>query len=95
MQNQLSSNVQESFLEHARKERLNVTVYLMNGTKLTGRIKDFDRFSIILQNNGIDQMLFKHAISTIGSPRGFGNFMKLDSTVGSLENEATQEKKNS
>ncbi len=85
-------NVQDSFLNHARKERLNVTVYLMNGAKLTGRIKNFDRFAIILENNGIDQMLFKHAISTIGSPRGFGNYMKLDSVVGSAERHEKLEK---
>ena len=71
-------NVQDSFLNHARRERVNVTVYLVNGAKLTGRIKNFDRFAIILENNGIDQMLFKHAISTISGNRQFGNYMSLN-----------------
>lgn len=74
-------NVQDSFLNHARRERASVTVYLVNGAKLTGRIKNFDRFAIILESNGVDQMLFKHAISTISGNRQFGNYMNLDGVV--------------
>jgi len=58
-----------------------VTVYLVNGTKLNGRIKNFDRFAIILESGGVDQMLFKHAISTIAGNRQFGNYMNLDGVV--------------
>lgn len=75
-------NVQDNFLNHARRERVVVTVYLVNGAKLTGRIKNFDRFAIILETNGIDQMLFKHAVSTISGNRQFGNYMNLESVVG-------------
>ena len=75
-------NVQDSFLNHARRERVNVTVYLVNGAKLSGRIKNFDRFAIILETNGVDQMLFKHAVSTISGNRQFGNYMNLDEVVG-------------
>ena len=74
-------NVQDSFLNHARRERVNVTVYLVNGAKLSGRIKNFDRFAIILESNGVDQMLFKHAVSTISGNRQFGNYMNLDGVV--------------
>ena len=74
-------NVQDSFLNHARRERIPVTIYLVSGTKLSGRIKNFDRFAIILENNGVDQMLFKHAISTISGNRQFGNYMNLGSVV--------------
>ncbi len=74
-------NVQDAFLNHARKERLNVIIYLMNGTKLTGRIKNFDRFAIIMENNGADQMIFKHAISTISGSRQFGNYLNLEAVV--------------
>ena len=80
MQNQ-PPNVQDSFLNHVRRERVVVNIYLVNGTKLTGKIKDFDRFAIILDNNGIDQMLFKHAISTISGSRQFGNYMDLNDSV--------------
>ena len=71
-------NVQEAFLNHVRRERINLTIYLVNGAKLTGRIKNFDRFAIILESGGVDQMLFKHAISTISGNRQFGNYMNLD-----------------
>ena len=74
-------NVQDSFLNHVRRERVVVNIYLVNGTKLTGKIKDFDRFAIVLDNNGIDQMLFKHAISTISGSRQFGNYMDLNDSV--------------
>ncbi len=79
-------NVQDSFLNHARRERMNVTVYLMNGAKLNGRIKNFDRFAIIMETNGVDQMIFKHAISTITGSRQFGNYLNLDAVVGKSEN---------
>lgn len=78
-------NVQDAFLNHARRERLNVVIYLMNGTKLTGRIKNFDRFAIILESNSVDQMIFKHAISTISGTRQFGNYLNLDAVVGERE----------
>ncbi len=81
-------NVQDSFLNHARRERVNVTVYLVNGAKLTGRIKNFDRFAIILEINGVDQMLFKHAVSTISGNRQFGNYMNLDGVVGEGDKKA-------
>jgi len=81
-------NVQDSFLNHARRERVNVTVYLVNGAKLTGRIKNFDRFAIILETNGVDQMLFKHAVSTISGTRQFGNYMNLGDVVGEGDKKA-------
>jgi host factor-I protein len=78
-------NIQDSFLNHARRERIVVTVYLMNGTKLSGRIKSFDRFAIIMENDGTDQMIFKHAISTISGTRQFGNYLNMDPVVGGAE----------
>ncbi|TDI34422.1 MAG: RNA chaperone Hfq [Acidobacteria bacterium] len=72
-------NVQDSFLNYVRREKINLTIYLVNGAKLTGRIKNFDRFAIIFESGGVDQLLFKHAISTISGNRQFGNYMNLDS----------------
>jgi host factor-I protein len=60
-----SLNLQEEFLYTIKKERQIVTVYLMNGYKLAGKIKGFDRFILVIDNNGQDVMIFKHAISTI------------------------------
>jgi host factor-I protein len=58
-------NIQDAFLNTARRERSNVTVYLVSGTKLQGRIKSFDKFSVLLESGAHEQLIFKHAISTI------------------------------
>ena len=58
-------NIQDGFLNSVRKERSLVTVYLISGVKLTGRVKSFDKFSLILDGNHQEQLIFKHAISTI------------------------------
>ena len=58
-------NIQDAFLNTARRERSNVTIYLMHGAKLTGRIKSFDKFSVLLESGAQEQLIFKHAISTI------------------------------
>ncbi len=58
-------NIQDAFLNTARRERDTVTIYLMNGAKLTGRIKSFDKFSVLLESGSQEQLIFKHAISTI------------------------------
>ena len=64
-----TQNIQDGFLNAARKERMMVTVYLLSGVKLTGRIRSFDRFSVILESNSQEQLVFKHAISTVVLPR--------------------------
>jgi len=60
-----AQNIQESFLNSARKERIFLTIYLMSGVKLSGRIKSFDKYSVILESNNQEQLIFKHAISTV------------------------------
>jgi len=67
-------NIQDAFLNIARRERLLVTIRLMDGQELEGRIRNFDRFALIIEQNGSDQMLFKHAIASIRSPRSAGNY---------------------
>lgn len=62
-------NVQDSFLNQMRREHLTVTLYLMNGIKLIGRIKSFDKFSVLLDAGQQEMLIFKHAISTVSSPR--------------------------
>ena len=69
---QQQNTIQDSFLNSARKERSNVTIYLMSGVKLTGRIKSFDKYSVILEAGSQEQLIFKHAISTVSLPRGGG-----------------------
>ena len=62
-------NIQDGFLNTARKEKLLVTVYLLSGVKLTGRIRSFDKYSSILESNSQEQLVFKHAIATMVLPR--------------------------
>ncbi len=72
-------DIQRDFLNEARKQRAKVEIYLVNGKKLTGKIKSFDKFTLILDRNDGDQMIFKHAISTIKSKKRFGNYINFES----------------
>ena len=60
-----TQNIQDTFLNTARKERSSITIYLMSGVKLTGRIRSFDKYSVVLETNNQEQLIFKHAISTV------------------------------
>jgi host factor-I protein len=60
-----AQNIQEAFLNNARKDKTFLTIYLMSGVKLSGRIKSFDKYSVILETNAQEQLIFKHAISTL------------------------------
>ncbi|HYW74544.1 MAG TPA: RNA chaperone Hfq [Pyrinomonadaceae bacterium] len=62
---QAPQNIQDGFLNLARREKTTVTIYLVNGAKLLGRIKSFDKFSLLLETGAQEQLIFKHAISTI------------------------------
>ena len=61
----LAQNIQEAFLNNARKDKTFLTIYLMSGVKLSGRIKSFDKYSVVLETNSQEQLIFKHAISTV------------------------------
>jgi len=67
-------NIQDVFLNYARREKLAVQIRLMDGTDLEGRGKNFDRFAVIVEHSGADHMIFKHAIATIKSPRPMSNY---------------------
>ena len=58
-------NIQDAFLNNARKERLHVSIYLMSGVKLTGRVRGFDKYCVVFETSHQEQMIFKHAISTM------------------------------
>jgi host factor-I protein len=60
-----AQNIQEAFLNNARKDKTFLTIYLMSGVKLSGRIRSFDKYSVILETNSHEQLIFKHAISTV------------------------------
>jgi len=69
MENKPAQNIQDSFLNTARKEKMNITIYLLSGVKLSGRIRSFDKYSVVLETNNQEQLIFKHAISTIAMGR--------------------------
>jgi host factor-I protein len=69
-----SPNIQDVFLNYARREKLTVVIQLLDGQAVEGRIKNFDRFALIVDHGGVDHLVFKHAIATIKSPRSIGSY---------------------
>jgi host factor-I protein len=67
-------NIQDVFLNFARREKLAVHIRLMDGSDFEGRVKNFDRFAVIVEHTGSDHMIFKHAIASIRSPRPISNY---------------------
>ena len=70
MDSKPAQNIQDTFLNTVRKDKSPITIYLVSGVKLTGRIRSFDKYSVLLENNSQEQLIFKHAISTVVSGRG-------------------------
>ena len=70
MESKPAQNIQDSFLNTARKDKSVITIYLLSGVKLTGRIRSFDKYSVVLETNNQEQLIFKHAISTVVMGRG-------------------------
>src|ERR1700745_2649067 len=64
-----AQNIQDSFLNTARKEKTNITIYLLSGVKLTGRIRSFDKYSVVLETNNQEQLTFKHPNPTLAMGR--------------------------
>ena len=69
MESKPAQNIQDTFLNTVRKDKSPITIYLVSGVKLTGRIRSFDKYSVLLENNSQEQLIFKHAISTVVSGR--------------------------
>jgi host factor-I protein len=67
-------NIQDVFLNYVRREKLAVHIRLMDGSEFDARVKNFDRFALIVDRDGADYMIFKHAIAAIRSPRSIGNY---------------------
>ena len=67
-------NIQDVFLNSARRDRLSVVIHLLDGRTLDGRIKNFDRFAVVVEVSGADQLVFKHAIATISTERSMANY---------------------
>ena len=69
-----SINLQDTFLNQVRKENIPITMYLINGFQLKGLVRGFDNFTVVIEFEGKQQMVYKHAISTIQPMRAV-NFM--------------------
>ncbi|MDE1176257.1 MAG: RNA chaperone Hfq [Edaphobacter sp.] len=69
MDSKPAQNIQDTFLNTVRKDKSPITIYLVSGVKLTGKIRSFDKYSVLLENNSQEQLIFKHAISTVVSGR--------------------------
>lgn len=65
MSNEKGQNLQDVFLNHIRKNKTPVTIFLINGVKLQGIITWFDNFSVLLRRDAQSQLVYKHAISTV------------------------------
>ena len=66
---QKNQNLQDLFLNQARRERSVITMFLMNGFQLRGIVRGFDNFTVVLDSDGKQQLIYKHAISTVVPPR--------------------------
>jgi host factor-I protein len=73
MESKPAQNIQDTFLNTVRKDKSPITIYLVSGVKLTGKIRSFDKYSVLLENNSQEQLIFKHAISTVVSGRMGGH----------------------
>jgi host factor-I protein len=82
--NEKSQNVQDVFLNHVRKNKTPVTIFLVNGVKLQGIITWFDNFSVLLRRDGHTQLVYKHAISTVmpGAPIQLFDAGRADTPAG-------------
>ncbi|HEY3315528.1 MAG TPA: RNA chaperone Hfq [Bacillota bacterium] len=68
-------NLQDAFLNQVRKDNVPITMYLVNGVQLKGMVKGFDNFTVILESDGKQSLVYKHAVSTITPARPISNFM--------------------
>lgn len=62
-------NLQDSFLNQLRRDKVNVTMFLMNGFQMHGTVRGFDGFTVVLESEGKQQLIYKHAISTVVTPK--------------------------
>jgi len=69
MEKPAAQNIQDAFLNSARREKITVVIHLLQGSTLSGRIKSFDKFSVLMDVAGQDFLIFKHSISSISQER--------------------------
>lgn len=82
------ANLQDGFLNLLRKENIPVTVYLVNGYQLKGQVRAFDNFTVLLEFEGKQQLIYKHALSTVTPMRTVNMTQLLRNAEGDPEDEA-------
>jgi host factor-I protein len=87
-------NIQDAFLNTVRREKSAVTIYLLHGAKLTGRIKSFDKFSVLLETGSQEQLIFKHAISTISHARRSTGELRTQQTTSAPSTDSSSDSHN-
>ena len=80
-------NIQDAFLNTVRRDKATVTIYLVNGAKLLGKIRSFDKFSVLMESGTTEQLIFKHAISTIALTKRFSGELR---GAADAQNETTE-----
>ena len=71
-------NIQDVFLNSARRDRVPVVVHLLDGRQFEGRIKNFDKYAVVVEVDGADQLVFKHAIVTLATERSLANYLPAE-----------------
>ena len=71
-------NLQDSFLNQARKENVEVTIHLVNGFQMKGKVKGFDNFTVVIDTMGKQQLIYKHAISTVTPARPLSAYVAVE-----------------
>jgi len=66
-------NIQDVYLNAMRRDKTPVTIFLIGGVRLTGKIRGFDKYSVVLESNSQDQLIFKHAISTVTTAKAMSS----------------------
>ncbi len=82
-------SLQDPFLNQLRKERVAVSIYLVNGIKLQGIVESFDQFVVLLKNNNVSQMVYKHAISTVVPARNVVAVKTIGTADAVMEEESS------
>jgi len=83
-------NIQDTFLNQLRKEHIPVTIYLVNGFQLRGFIRGFDNFTVVIESDGKQMMVYKHAISTFTPQRPVSLMPESPQPAQSVKQEAQQ-----
>ena len=84
----MGNSYQDMILNHVRKENISVTIYLTNGFQIRGIVKGFDNYVILLESEGKQQMIYKHAASTVVPAKSLANILDVNKT-----NEEAEENK--